>query len=59
MYVPRQHVLDVLRRVGRPEDADLACQDLPDPVGFDEMIAFFNHLGLGLDDLMQQLGASP
>ena len=57
--VPRQHVVDLLRKAGMLEEADLAAADLPDPVGIDQAVAFLQPYGITKDFLISRLGGSP
>ncbi|MEA2566126.1 MAG: hypothetical protein QOD49_1303 [Actinomycetota bacterium] len=57
--VPRQHVVDLLRRAGMFEAADSAASSLSDPVGLDEAVAFLLPYGITKDFLISRLGGSP
>jgi hypothetical protein len=55
----RQHVVDTLRRVGYTELADRAVQDLPDPVGDDQLQAWCTRQGISRDELISKMSGSP
>jgi hypothetical protein len=57
--VPRQHVLDLLRKAGMFEEAERAEALLPDPVDFDEAAALLSPHGITKDFLISRLGGSP
>jgi len=59
MQPSRQHVVDMLRRLGFPELADKASRDLPDPVGWDRLEAWGMQHGVSHDDLISWFGGSP
>lgn len=59
MQYSRQHVVDLMHRLGRPELADEAARVLPDPVDADQLSAWSMQHGLTHDDLISQMGGSP
>jgi hypothetical protein len=59
MQYSRQHVVDLLHRMGYPELADEASRVLPDPVDADQLSAWSMQHGLTRDDLISQMGGSP
>jgi hypothetical protein len=54
-----KHVVDVLRTLQRPELADEASRDLPDPVDIDRLTAWMTQRGLTHDEIISQMGGSP
>ena len=59
MQYGRQHVLEVLHRLGYTELADEALRDLPDPVDINRLQAWAMQHGLSRDELISQMGGSP
>jgi hypothetical protein len=55
----RQHVIDVLNRVGYTELAEEASRILPDPVDVDQLVELGIHYGVTRDDLISRMGGSP
>jgi hypothetical protein len=55
----RQHVIDVLNRLGYTELAEEASRVLPDPVDGDRLEALAIQYGLTRDDFTSQMGGSP
>jgi hypothetical protein len=55
----RQHVVEVLRRAGMRELADLAEATLPDPVDSKTLDQFCDAHGISRSSLMDRMGASP
>jgi hypothetical protein len=55
----RQHVVDVLHTVQRPDLADEASRDLPDPVDIDRLVAWLMQHGLSFDEVVSRMGGSP
>ena len=55
----RQHVVDVLHTLRRPDLADEASRDLPDPVDIDPLVAWMLQHGLSYDEMVSRLGGSP
>jgi hypothetical protein len=59
VQLSRQHVVDILRRVGLTEMAEAALHDLPDPVDSEKVAAWATPWGVGMDDLINRMGGSP
>ena len=57
--VSRQWVVDLLRRMGRQQEADDASRVLPDPVEPDELEAFGIRHGISRDEVISWMGGSP
>jgi hypothetical protein len=55
----RQHVIDLLNRLGHTQLAEEASRVLPDPVDVDQVSAWWMQNGLSHDDLISQMGGSP
>jgi hypothetical protein len=55
----RQHVIDVLNRLGYTELAEEASRVLPDPVDVDQLQKLGAQHGLTLNDLISEMGGSP
>jgi hypothetical protein len=55
----RQHVIDLLNRMGYRELADEASRVLPDPVDIDRAQTWLMRHGLSHDDLVNRMGGSP
>ena len=55
----RQHVVDLLNRLGHPELAEEALRVLPDPVDIDRLVDWYFQHGLSYDDMISQMGGSP
>ena len=55
----RQHVIDMLNRMGHTQLAEEAGRDLPDPVDIDRLSAWGLQHGLTQDALISQMGGSP
>jgi hypothetical protein len=55
----RQYVIDVLHTLRRPDLAEEALKDLPDPVDVDRLGAWMTEHGLSRDELVNRLGGSP
>jgi hypothetical protein len=55
----KQHVLDVLHTLQRPDLADEASRDLPDPVDIDRLAPWMLERGLTRDEIVSRLGGSP
>lgn len=55
----RQHVIDLLNRLGHTELAEEASRVLPDPADVHKISAWWMQHGLSLDDLTSQMGGSP
>lgn len=59
MDVTRQHIVDMLRRMGFEQVADEAVEQLPDPVDFDHAAAFLGQYGITKDEMISMMGGSP
>jgi hypothetical protein len=59
MKQSRDKIVDLMRRTGYPRVADLAEQELPDPVDLEQVIEFATKHGITRDDLISQMGGSP
>ena len=55
----RQHVIDLLNRLGHKQLAEEASRVLPDPVDADQVGTWGMQHGLTHDDLVSQMGGSP
>jgi hypothetical protein len=55
----RQHVVDLLKRLGYTQLAQEAARVLPDPVGAEEAATWGMQHGLTHDALVSQMGGSP
>ena len=55
----RQHVVDVLNRLGYTQAAEEASRVLPDPVDIDQLEALGVRYGVTHDDLVSEMGGSP
>ena len=55
----RQHVIDLLNRLGHTRLAEEASRVLPDPVDIDQLTAWGTQHGLSHDDLISEMGGSP
>ena len=55
----RQHVIDVLKTLRRPDLADEASRDLPDPVDVDQLVPWMLQHGLSRDEMISRMGGSP
>ena len=55
----KQHVIDVLNRLGHTELAEEASRVLPDPVDIGQLEALGMQYGLTYDDLISEMGGSP
>jgi hypothetical protein len=57
--VPRHELVDVLRKAGVFEVAELVESSLPDPVNCDDAAALLALYGITRDSLISRLGGSP
>jgi hypothetical protein len=55
----RQHVVDLLHTLQRPDLADEASRDLPDPVDIDQLVPWMLQRGLSRDEIVSRMGGSP
>ena len=59
MQVTRQHVVDVLRTAGLPQEADEANRSLPEEVDLELAAQFLQRYGITKDELISRMGGSP
>ena len=59
VQLSRQHVIDLLRRVGLTEMAEAALHDLPDPVDREDVAAWGGKWNIDMDYFINQMGGSP
>ena len=59
MAESRQWVVDMLRRMGYPQEADQAARELPDPVDLEQLREFGDQHGISRDELTSRMGGSP
>jgi hypothetical protein len=59
VQLTRQHVVDVLRKAGLPEMADVALRDLPDPIDSEQVAVWAVPYGINMDELISRMGGSP
>jgi len=59
MAMSRQWVVDTLRRMGYPQEADEAARDLPDPVEVEQLREFGDRHGISRDEMISRMGGSP
>ena len=55
----RQHVIDLLNRLGHTALAEEASRVLPDPVDTELLENWYLQHGLSVDDMISQSGVSP
>ena len=55
----RQHVVDLLNRLGHKQLAEEASRVLPDPVDTNHLANWYLQHGLSVDDLISQAGGGP
>ena len=55
----RQHVIDLLNRMGYTQLAKEASRVLPDPADIDQISAWLMQYGITYDGLISQMGGSP
>jgi len=55
----RQHIIDVLHTLKRPDLIDEASRDLPDPVDIDQLVPWMLQRGLSRDEIVSRMGGSP
>jgi hypothetical protein len=55
----RQHVVDLLNRLGHADVAEEASRVLPDPADVDQIVAFSTQHGISHDELISEMGGSP
>jgi hypothetical protein len=59
VQLSRQHVVDLLRRVGLTEMAEAAPHDLPDPVDREDVAAWGAKWNIDMDYFIDRMGGSP
>jgi hypothetical protein len=59
MSVSRESVVELLRSLGYPNEAEEAERDLPDPVDTEQAIAFGDRHGITRSVLVDRMGGSP
>ena len=59
MGYSRQWVVDTLRRIGYPQEADEALRVLPEEVDRRQLEEFGDRHGISRDELMSRMGGSP
>jgi hypothetical protein len=59
MQLPRQDVVDILRKTGFAEAADEAMRVLPDPVDLDYLAKWGEQYGITREELTSRMGGSP
>jgi hypothetical protein len=57
--VPRQEIVDVLRKAGMLDAADRVESALPDPLNCDDAVELLSPYGITKDFLISRLGGSP
>jgi hypothetical protein len=55
----REHVVNLLNRLGYARLAEEASRVLPDPVDIDQLSTWSMQHGISHDDLISQMGGSP
>jgi hypothetical protein len=55
----RQHVVDLLNRLGHKQLAEDASRVLPDPVDIEQLENWYLQHGLSVDEMISQSGGSP
>jgi hypothetical protein len=55
----KQHVVDLLNRLGHRQLAEEASRVLPDPVETNYLANWYFQHGLSVDDMISQSGGSP
>jgi hypothetical protein len=58
MQVTRQHVVDILRTAGLPQEADEVIRSLPEQVDFERAAQFLQRYGITKDELISRRGGS-
>jgi hypothetical protein len=59
VQLSRQHVVDLLLRVGLTEMAETALHDLPDPVDREDVAAWGARWNIDMDYFIDRMGGSP
>jgi len=59
MGYSRQWLVDTLRRIGYPHEADEASRLLPDEFDLQQLEEFGDRHGISRDELINRMGGSP
>jgi hypothetical protein len=59
MQYSRREIVGILRRTGYTELADEAERILPDPIDYDQLVAFAQSHGVDRDTFINEMGGSP
>ena len=59
MGYSRQWLVDTLRRIGYPHEADEALRLLPDEFDLQQLEEFGDRHGISRDELINRMGGSP
>ena len=59
MAYSRQWLVDTLRRIGYPQEADEALRDLPEQIDLQQLEEFGDRHGISRDELVSRMGGSP
>jgi hypothetical protein len=59
MLIPKQEIVEVLRRAGHLEAAEEVDRSLPDPVELERAAQFGMRYGITRDELISRMGGSP
>jgi hypothetical protein len=59
MGYSRQWLVDTLRRLGFPQEADEALRDLPDDIDREQLLEFADQHGMDRGMLTDRMGGSP
>ena len=59
MGYSRQWLVDTLRRIGYPQEADEALRVLPDDIDLKQLQEFGDRHGINRDTLINRMGGSP
>jgi hypothetical protein len=59
MAYSRQWLVDTLRRIGYPQEADEALQELPEQIDLQQLREFGDRHGISRDELVSRMGGSP
>jgi hypothetical protein len=59
LLIPKQEIVELLRKTGHPEVAEEADHSLPDPVELERAAEFGMRYGITRDELISRMGGSP
>jgi hypothetical protein len=59
MEETREHLVELLRRMGRPDVAEAAMQSLPERMDRSDAEQFVMRYGVTMDQLISEMGGSP